>query len=182
MTQNDFSFRDTNPCFQLFWLIDGHLYSAILRSLEQTHCAACGSTWVASFIARFLNIHRSGVLTALAWLVPHETAAVSAQVLCTPYNHAPCHFMQSHIGKVYACLAVTCHLHFWQNDRDLVHATAVTRGWNGYRNKSQHRKSTLEKKILPLLQQGFEPATFQSRVQRSNHWAIPAPALCFDRC
>ena len=41
--------------------------------------------WLA-FIARFLNIHRSGVLTALAWLVPHETAAVSAQVLCTPYN------------------------------------------------------------------------------------------------
>ena len=93
----------------------------------------------------------------------------------TPYNHAPCHFMQSHIRKVYACFAVTCHLHFWQNDRDLLRATAVTPGWNGYRNKSQHRKSTLEKKILPPLQQGFEPATFQSRVRRSNHWAIPAP-------
>ena len=26
----------------------------------------------------------------------------------------------------------------------------VTRGWNGYRNKSQHRKSTLEKKILSV--------------------------------
>ena len=49
-----------------------------------------------------------------------------------------------------------------------------TGGWNGYRNKSQHRKSTLEKKILPPLQQGFEPATFQSRVRCSNHWAIPA--------
>ena len=52
------------------------------------------------------------------------------------------------IRKVYACLAVTCHLHFWQNDRDFLRATVVTRGWNGYRNKSQHRKSTLEKKIL----------------------------------
>ena len=79
------------------------------------------------------------------------------------------------IRKVYACLAVTCHLHFWQNDRDFLRATVVTRGWNGYRNKSQHRKSTLEKKILPPFQQGFEPATFQSRVQCSNHWAIPAP-------
>ena len=59
--------------------------------------------------------------------------------------------MQSHIRKVYVCLAVTCHLHFWQNDRDLLRATAVTRGWNGYRNKSQYRKSTLEKKILPPL-------------------------------
>ena len=148
------------------------LFSALLSRLT---ALACGSTRVTSFNSVFLNIHRSGVLTALAWLVPHETAAVSAQVLCTPYNHAPCHFMQSHIRKVYACLAATCHLHFWQNDRDLLRATAVTRGWNGYWNKSQHRKSTLEKKILPPLQQGFEPATFQSRVRRSNHWAIPAP-------
>ena len=147
------------------------LFSALLSRLT---ALACGCTWVTSFIARFLNIHRSGVLTALAWLVLHETAAVSAQVLCIPYNHAPCHFMQSHICKVYACLAVTCHLHFWQNDRDLLRATAVTRGWNGYRNKSQYRKSTLEKKILPPLQQGFEPATFQSQVRHSNHWAVPA--------
>ena len=76
---------------------------------------------------------------------------------------------------MYACLAVTCHLLFWQNDRDFLRATVVTRGWNGYRNKSQHRKSTPEKKILPPFQQGFEPATFQSRVRCSNHWAIPAP-------
>ena len=87
------------------------------------------------------------------------------------------------IRKVYACLAVTCHLHFWQNDRDFLRATVVTRGWNGYRNKSQHRKSTLEKKILLPFQQGFEPATFQSRVQRSNHWAIPTPyILLFCTC
>ena len=31
---------------------------------------------------------------------------------------------------------VTCHLHFWQTDQDLLRATAVTRGWNEYRNKS----------------------------------------------
>ena len=132
------------------------LFSALLSRLT---ALACGSTWVTSFCFCFY-IHRSGVLRALAWLVAHETAAVSAQVLCTPYNHAPCHFMQSHIRKVYACLAVTCHLHFWQNDRDLLRATAVTRGWNGYWNRSQHRKSTLEKKIIPPLQQGFEPQPF----------------------
>ena len=62
------------------------------------------------------------------------------------------------IRKVHACLAVTCHLHFWQNDRGLLRATAVTLGWNGYRKKSQHRKLTLEKKILPQLLQGFELA------------------------
>ena len=92
-------------------------------------------------------------------------------------TNAEARFNKIHIRKVYACLAVTCHLHFWQNDRDFLRATVVSRGWNGYRNKSQHRKSTLEKKILPPFQQGFEPATFQSRVRCSNHWAIPAPPL-----
>ena len=100
-----------------------------------------------------------------------------SQVLCTPYKHAPCHFKQSHIRKVYACLAVTCHLHFWQNDRDLLRATAVTRGWNGYRNKSQYRKSTMEKKILPPpLPQGFESATFQSRVRALTTELSPPPS------
>ena len=127
--------------------------------------------WIA-FYSAFLNIHRSGVLTALAWLVPHETAAISARSV---YTIQPCHFMQSHIRKVYASIAVTCHLHFWRNDRGLLRATAVTRGWNGYRNKSQHRKLTLEKKILPPLLQRFEPTTFRSRVRRSSHSAIPAP-------
>ena len=117
----------------------------------------------------FLNIHRSGVLTALAWLVPQESAARESQsrrVLCTPYNHATCHFMQSHIRKVYACLAVTCYLHFWQNDRDLLRTTAVTRGWNGYRNNSQHRQLALEKKILPPLlsitSPALEPLSYRS--------------------
>ena len=111
-------------CALIDWLMIAYivLFSALLSRLT---ALTCGSTWVTSFIAHFLNIHRSGVLTVLAWLMPHETAAVSAQVLCTPYNHAPCHFMQSHIRKVYACLAVTCHLHFWQNDRDLLRATAL---------------------------------------------------------
>ena len=141
------------------------LFSALLSRLT---VLACCSTWVTGFLQRiFLNIHRSGVLTALAWLVPHETAAVSAQVLCTPYNHAPCHFMQSHIRKVYGCLAVTCHLHFWQNDRGLLRATLVTRGWNGYQNKSQHRKSTLEKKISPAAPAGI----------RTRDLSVMSPAL-----
>ena len=71
----------------------------------------------------------------------------SQHVLCTPYNHAPCHFMQSHICKMHVYLAVTSRLHFWQNDRGL------SQGWNEYRNKSQHRRLTLENKIiLPPLQ------------------------------
>ena len=90
----------------------------------------------------------------------HMRLLPSRRVLCTPYNHAPCHFMQSHIRKVYACLAVTCHLRFWQNDRGLLRATAVTRRWNGYRNKSQHRKLTLENKIIRRSSRDSNPRPF----------------------
>ena len=144
------------------------LFSALLSRLT-----ALGSTWVTSFIARFFEYPPK-------WCTYSAGMAGATWNCCrlgarSVYTIQPCHIMQSHIHKVCVCLAVTCHLHFWQNDRDLLHATAVTRGWNWYRNKSQHRKLTLEKKILPPLLQGFEPPTFQSWVRRSNHWAIPAP-------
>ena len=84
----------------------------------------------------------------VTWLVPRETAAVSARSV---YIIQPCtmlrHFMQRHIRRVLAYLVVACHLQFWQNDRDLLRATAETRlgggGGGEYRNrpKSQHRKS-----------------------------------------
>ena len=50
---------------------------------------------------------------------------------------------------VSVCLAVTYHLWFGQNDRDLLRATTVTRG--GTDIEKEHGKLTLEKKILPLL-------------------------------
>ena len=58
--------------------------------------------WLA-FYSAFLNIQPSGGLTALTWMVPPETAAVSAQVMCTPYNRAPCHIMQSHVVR---CMSI----------------------------------------------------------------------------
>ena len=76
----------------------------------------------------------------------------SRRLLCTPYNHAPCHFIslcKTTYCKVRAYLVVTCYQHFWQNDRGLLRTTAVTRGWNGYRNKSQDKRLTLEKKKSP---------------------------------
>ena len=55
---------------------------------------------------------------------------------------------------MFACLIVTCYLHFKQNDQNLFRATAVTREWNGYGNNCQHRKLALKKKILPPLSAG----------------------------
>ena len=156
-------------------IIDRFWHSAVLRfRADSLRSHVILHEWIAFYSAFFEYI--TEVVYLQRWHgYCHMKLLPSRRVLWTPYNHASCHFMQNHIRKVYACLAVTCHLHFGQNDLDLLRATAVTRGWNGYRNKSQHRKLTLEKKILPPLLQGFEPATFRSRVQRSNHWAIPGP-------
>ena len=74
-----------------WWLL---LYSAILRSRSDSLHVILHERL--AFYSAFLNIRWSAVIK---WLVPHETAAVSVQVLCTPYNHVPCHFMQSHIRR-----------------------------------------------------------------------------------
>ena len=50
--------------------------------------------------------------------------------------------------RVYACLGVTCHLHCWQNVRGLLFSCHCSNtGLERTPNKSQHTKSTLEKKI-----------------------------------
>ena len=90
-------------------------------------CSMAGATW---------NCCRLG------------TSSVYTIHTCTSLQ---CHFIRSHIGRVHVCLVVTSHLHFWQNDRDILRATAAARRWNGSRNKSQHRTLALEQKILPPL-------------------------------
>ena len=90
-------------------VVDDRFYIVLFSALEQTHCARMRFYMRDSlFIARFLNIHRSGVLTALAWQVPHETAETAAISALSVYTIQPCtmsrHFMQNHIRSVYACL------------------------------------------------------------------------------
>ena len=45
-------------------------------------------------------------------------------------------------GYIWWWWAVICHLHFWQNDWDLLYASATTQEWNGHQNRSQQRKFT----------------------------------------
>ena len=59
------------------------LYSAILRSrADSLRSHVTLHAWIA-FYSAFLNIHQSGVLIALVWLVPHETAAISTRSVYT---------------------------------------------------------------------------------------------------
>ena len=114
-----------------FLLSDAH--SA--KSLTHLHCWVIWDCWSLSILhslcshvilhewlalySAFLNIHCTEVVYLQHWHGwCHMKLLPSRHVLCTPYNHRPCHFMQSPISPVHACLAVTCHLHFWQNDQD----------------------------------------------------------------
>ena len=141
--------------------------------------------WLYPFIARIINIHRSGVLIALFGCCVAGAMTVkllpSRRKFCV--YHSTMHpFTVSLHSKphrqgvcVFGCNLPPALLAEWPG---FLRATGVTRGSNGYRNNSQHRKLTLEKKILPPLLPGLEPGTFRSRVRRSNHWAIPAPRVC----
>ena len=112
------------------------LYSAILRSRVLIALLShVISKWViVAFYSMFWIstevVHVQHCLL-ITWLVPCETAVILA---CSVYTIQPCtmshHYMQSHIHRMHVCLAGTCHPHFWQNDQDLLHATAVTQGWN----------------------------------------------------
>ena len=59
-----------------------------------------------------------------------------------PYTSLQCDFIRSRIRRMHVYSAATCHLPsaLLQNDRFLLRAISVTRGWNGYGNKNQRRK------------------------------------------
>ena len=84
-------------------------------------------------------------------------------------------------SRVYACLGVTCHLHFWQNDQGLLCANVVTRRWNGHWIRVNTQKLTLEKKILLPLLPGFKLATFWSCVRRLYQQAILVPIVQYNK-
>ena len=97
------------------WLL---LYSVILHSQADSLClhAIVHERW--AFYVFWISTEVVYLQCWHGWC--HIKLLSSWYVLCTPYNYAPCHFMQSHICKVHAYFAVTCHLHFWQNDWDLL--------------------------------------------------------------
>ena len=45
---------------------------------------------------------------------------------------------------MYASLGVTCHLHFWQNDRSLLRATTVTLGETDTEQESAQKVNSEE--------------------------------------
>ena len=151
-----------------------HYWSLLCNAIlcEQTHCAhvKCDTEWVTvSLCSTHFQYSLRWCTNSTVWMwncVHHSTIH---QFTVSLYS----------IYRAYVYLAITCHLHFWQNDQGLSRATAVTWGWNRYWSDSQHRKLTLETKILPPLLQGLKLETFQSGVWHSKKWAIPTPRWFF---
>ena len=81
-----------------------------------------------------LNSYERGVLGTLFSRSMVGTVTVAFSVHVLPYNHTTVYgvtlFETTTVCMVHVCLAITCHMHFWQNDRDHLCATAVTQGWN----------------------------------------------------
>ena len=69
-------------------------------------------------------------------------------------------------SRVYTCLSVTCHLHFWQNGRGLLCATAVTRSETYTDWKSAQKVNSGEEKS-PAARVGT----------RTRNLSITSPAL-----
>ena len=78
------------------------LYSAILRSRADSLRSHAILHKRIAFCSAFLTIHRSGVLTALAWLAPHETAAI----LACPRDHVGTQLVTSCVCVFCMCLIV----------------------------------------------------------------------------
>ena len=55
---------------------------------------------------------------------------------------------------------VCVFIYLWPAICTFDRLTAITKGWNGHQDKSQHRKSTPENKILRPLLPRIEPVTF----------------------
>ena len=99
------------------WALNTMTNIVLFLASEQTHSAlvVCHSEWVTacSFTVRATassDIQPSGY--SAVRLVPRETAAVSAHVLCRPCATLQCYFIRSHIRRVPVCFSVTCHLSF----------------------------------------------------------------------
>ena len=137
---------------------NGHILLSVTDHFYvQAHCAhvTCDSEQVTvTFYSATLNVRQSGVLTALFGCLHCCHLSTHSMDTIQPCTNV----IQSQACRVHVWLAVTCHLHLWQNNRDLLWATMNR--WN----KSQVRRLTLEKNVFPLLLHQLDPMTFQTQV------------------
>jgi len=75
---------------------------ALISALDKTHCAHIA--WDSSFFIGGVAYWEYCLI--VMWLVSSETAAVSAHVQCTPYNHAPIYSITWSEATYVGCMRV----------------------------------------------------------------------------
>ena len=133
---------------------------------------------------RLFNIHWNGY--SILWLLVMLHGWCHVKLLLSWHMFRVCHttmhqftvssYSNPHT-QVHSCLAITCHLYFYQTDCDVLDATAATQAWSRHQNKSQHRKLMLKKKILRQFLPGSKPIACQSHVQHSTTELFPLPSV-----
>ena len=160
---------------------------------EKIHFAlvVCDSEWMTVALHRaFLSIHRSGysaVYLLHGWcrveLLPsRRTFCVRHTTLCTKLH---CHFRISHIYWVHVCLAVACHLRFWQNDRDLSRVNNNNGhfygAWSLARSRAQCAVQKAAEKCINTyngqIKKGFRPYDRQPRKNLHTAISVNKPKL-----
>ena len=119
-----------------------HFHTAPFSALQLTSCAlvVCDSKWVTFYNAFWISIILMYLQHCLfgCYMVDANwnCCCVSA---CFMYAIQPCTSLWSLHSKPHLCLFVTYHLHFWQNDQDLLRDNAEIHGRNGYPNESAQK-------------------------------------------
>ena len=134
-----------------------------------------------AFYSAFLNIHRSGVLTALfdcyvtgaTWNCCHLGAFC---LRCTTMHHVTSLHANPHTygACVFSCNLPPALLAEWPGS---FTCHCGNTGLERIPEWESAQKVDSGEENSPAAPAGLEPDTFRSRVRHSNHWAIPAPQL-----
>ena len=113
----------------------------------------CDSVWVTSFLKHVFLIPTEVVYLQHWHGCCHMKLLLFQRILYTPYKHAPCHFVKSHICKVHAsfgCNLPPALLAEWPGSF-MCYCSNMGNGTD-----TEIRVSTENMKILPPLLQGLE--------------------------
>ena len=147
-------------------VVVGRFYTVLFSTLKQTHWTlVCDSNETLAIYSTLLNYTLKWCTRCTVWLLHgwcHVKLLPPWCMFCV--HHTTVHLFTVSLDskphtrdRVHVHLGVTCHLHFWQIDKDLF--MCYCNCGNPGVEQSQHRKLTQEKKTLLL--------TFWSRVWHS---------------
>ena len=128
--------------YPLYAIHVDHFYIVLISALKQTHCAIvlCDWKWMTVAFYSTFSVCYTFYGACAIWNCCYLTAFCVHHTTNEPHSMSS-HLMQSHIHRLYACLAIsiTCRLHFWQRQE-----------WNRYQNKVSTESWSRRRKVSCL--------------------------------